>query len=71
VAGTASTGTATFTIKKNGSSAGTLAFTTSATGVFTIGSDITLAAGDLLQFFAPGSPDATLADIGITLAGLA
>jgi hypothetical protein len=70
-AGTASTGSVSVTINKNGASQGTVAFAASATGAFSIGSDITLAAGDLLTFVAPGSPDATLADIGITLAGLA
>jgi hypothetical protein len=70
-AGTASTGTATFNIKKNGSAAATAVFTASATGAYTISSDIVLAAGDILTFTSPASPDATLADIGITLAGLA
>jgi hypothetical protein len=70
-AGTASTGTVSFTINKHGVSQGTVAFAASATGAATIGSDITLAAGDLLQFVAPVAADATLADIGLTLAGLA
>lgn len=69
-ANVAPTGTPTFTVKQNGSSVGTIQFST-ATGTFTVSSDINLAAGDIVQFIAPASPDATLADIGITLAGLA
>lgn len=68
-ASTASTGTATFTINKNGSSIGSVAFAASSTGSFTFSSSQTFAAGDMLQIIAPGSQDATLANIGITLKG--
>jgi hypothetical protein len=68
-ASTSSTGTATFTINKNGSSIGTIAFAASSTGSFTFSSSQTFAAGDMLQIVAPGSQDATLANIGITLKG--
>lgn len=65
------TSDATFTIKKNGSSIGTIVFEdgspTNVTITFT--SAVSFAAGDLLQITAPGSADATLADISITLVG--
>jgi hypothetical protein len=66
---TASTGTATFDIQKNGASVGSLVFTTSATGVFTFASTTAFAQGDLLEIIAPGSQDATLADIAVTIQG--
>lgn len=68
---TASTGTAVFTIKKNGSSVGTVTFTTSATGVFSISSPITRAIDDILTIEGPATADATLADISFTLAATA
>lgn len=68
---TASTGTATFTVKKNGTSIGTVVFTSASTATFTTtsGATETLAAGDLLEIVAPSSPDATLAGVRITLFG--
>jgi hypothetical protein len=69
VAGTASTGTATFNINKNGSNVGTMVFTASAVATFTMGSTTTFNAGDILTVVAPASPDATLADIGFSLTG--
>ena len=66
---TASTGTATFDLQKNGSSVGSLTFTSSATGVFTFASPQTFAQGDLLEIIAPGTPDGTLADVAVTLRG--
>lgn len=70
-AGTASTGTAAFDVQKNGSSIGTITFTASATATFATsgGSAQSLAAGDVLSIIAPGSADATLADIGFCLVG--
>lgn len=70
-ASAASTGTATFDVQKNGSSIGTVVFTSSATATFTTsgGAAQSFAAGDVLSIVAPGSADATLADIGIVLAG--
>jgi hypothetical protein len=69
IAGTASTGTATFALAKNGSGIGSLVFTASATGVFTFSTAQSFAAGDVLKITAPGSQDATLANISMTLLG--
>ena len=70
-AANSATASTTVTIKLNGSSVGTIVWAaSSATGAFTIGSPIVLAAGDALQLVAPATPDTTLADIGITLAGV-
>lgn len=70
-ASAASTGTVAVDVKKNGSSIGTITFTTSATGTFASsgGSAQSLAAGDVIELVAPATADATLADIGIVLAG--
>lgn len=65
----ASTGTAVFSLKRNGVTFGTLTFTTSATGVFASTSPVVFSAGDTLTVVAPASADATLYDISITLAG--
>ncbi len=71
-AGTAATGSTTFTIKQNGSSVGTVVWSASGTsGAFTISSTINLAAGDVLTITGPSTADATLADISITLAATA
>jgi hypothetical protein len=69
VALTASAGTATFIIKHNGSAVGTVVFTASATATFTLSGGATLSAGDTLEIVAPNTPDSTLANIAITLAG--
>lgn len=68
-AGAASTGSVSFTLKKNGSSIGTVAFAASATGAATFASPVTFAAGDVLQVVAPVSSDATLADIAFAFKG--
>jgi hypothetical protein len=69
-AGTAATATTTFTIKKNGSSVGTLQFAAGQTAsTFTFAAQQTFNAGDLLQITAPVSADANLADISIALIG--
>lgn len=67
----APTADTTLTIKKNGSSIGTLVFEAGSptTVLITFASTVTFAAGDLLQITSPGSPDATLADVSITLLG--
>lgn len=68
VAATASTA---FDVKKNGSSVGTITFASSATTAtfVTAAGALSLAAGDVIEIVAPGSADATLADIGFALAG--
>jgi hypothetical protein len=71
VASAAATGSTTFTFKKNGSSFATLNFAASASvGLWTQASDAVFAAADLLEIDGPATADATLADIGITLAGI-
>ena len=68
-AGTAATASAVFTIRKNGASIGTVTLAASATtGTFS-GAAASFVAGDVLTILAPSPADATLADIGITLAG--
>jgi hypothetical protein len=66
---TASTGTAVFKIKKNGSQIGTITFTTSSTGVFALSSGATFNVADLLTISAPTSPDASAAGFAATLLG--
>jgi len=70
VAGTAATAQTDFDIKKNNSSVGTMRFAIGATtATFIAASQQTYTAGDYITVVAPGSPDATLADIGFGLAG--
>lgn len=65
------TGSTTFTLKKNGSSFATVNYAaSSASGTWTQAADAVFAAGDLLEIDGPATADATLADIGITLAGV-
>ena len=67
-AGTAATGSTTFTLKKNGSSVGTFNFAASATTpTFTVASPVSFAAGDILTIEGPGTADATLADFNVQL----
>jgi len=64
------TGNTTYTFKKNGSSFATVLYSSGgAVGAFTQASDSTFAAGDLLELDGPATADATLADVGINLAG--
>jgi hypothetical protein len=71
VASATATGSTTFTLKKNGSSFATVNFAASASsGIWTQASDATFAAGDVLEIDGPATADATLADVGITLAGV-
>lgn len=71
VASAAATGSTVFTLSKNGSSFATVTFAASAsTGTWVQASDAVFAAGDVLEIDGPGSPDASLADVGITLAGI-
>lgn len=65
------TGSTTFTLTKNGSSFATVNFAASAaSGTWTQASAANFAAGDVLEIDGPGTADATLADVGITLAGI-
>lgn len=68
-ASVAPTGNAVFNIKKNGTVVGTLTFLAGQTsGTFAAASPISLAAGDTLDVVAPGSQDATLSDVRLTIA---
>lgn len=69
-AGTTATASSVFTIKKNGSSIGTLTFPNTGANSATVSfaSDVSFSIGDLLQITAPSSQDTTLADISIVLA---
>lgn len=70
IANTAATGTATFTLKKNGTSFATVVWSASGTsGSWTQSSVESFAAGDILEIDAPSTADATLANVGITLQG--
>jgi hypothetical protein len=69
-AGAAATGSATFNINKNGTNVGSVAWSASGTtGTFSLLSPISLAAGDVLTIVGPFTPDASLGDISITMAG--
>ena len=70
VAGTAATAESIFSVKKGGVEFGTITFAISGTvGTFVAASPTTFVATDVLTITAPSPQDATLADIGITLAG--
>jgi len=69
-AGVAATAETDLDVQRNGTSIGTIRFAASASiAVFIAVSETALEPGDLLKVIAPASPDATLADIAITLAG--
>jgi len=72
VAGVAATASTTFDCKKNGAAAfGTFNFAGAATvATFTLASATAFAPGDILTIVAPASPDATLADVAITIRSL-
>jgi hypothetical protein len=66
------TGTTVFDVQKNGSSIGSVSIAAgSTTATFTTsgGTLKSFAAGDVLALIAPGTPDATLADVGFAFAG--
>lgn len=69
-AATAATGSTTLTLTKNGTSFGTLVFAPSATtATVTISTQTDFALGDVFAITGPSTADATLANIGISLAG--
>ena len=63
----ASTASKSFTIKKNGSSVGTVDFATTTVGTFTVASTTAWAAGDTIEVVGPTTADTTLRYVGITL----
>lgn len=67
--GTNPTSTVTFTINKNGGSVGTVSINTSGSATFS-GSAVVFNAGDILSVIAPGTTDATAANVSILLSGL-
>jgi len=70
IAGTSATAEAIFSIKKNGTEFGTATFAISGTvPTFASASGASFAAGDILTIEAPGSQDATLASVNLTLLG--
>jgi hypothetical protein len=67
-AGTAATASTVFNLAKNGSAIGTLTFAAAGTtGSFSFASAVSVASGDVLTVTAPATPDATLANISVTL----
>ena len=70
IAGTAATSQTDFDLQKNGSSIGTVRFAASGTvATFVSVSSTSFVQGDTLELVAPGSADATLADLYFTFAG--
>lgn len=68
-ASVSATASSVFTIYKNGSSIGTFTFAASGSTATFSGAGASIVAGDLLTVVAPGSQDATLANIAFTIAG--
>lgn len=69
-AATASTGaTPAFSLKKNGSEFGTITYNASATPTFAAASSTDLTTSDVFTIVAPGSQDATLADVDFLIKG--
>jgi hypothetical protein len=64
--GTAATATTTFTLKKNGSSFGTVAVTSGGSVTWTV-TTTTFTSGDVITIVAPASPDPTAAQIAMSL----
>ena len=65
----APTGTSVITITKNGSSVGTVTFTSGSTTGTVALTNTSISPGDLLQFTAPSTYDASFQNVFITLAG--
>lgn len=69
-AATAATAQTDFDVRRNGASIGTIRFPAgAATATFLAASAVTFDPSDRLTVVAPATPDATLADIAVTLAG--
>lgn len=70
-AGTAATAQTDFDVQVNAVSKGTVRFAAAGTTAsFIFASLVTLASGDVVTVTAPGTPDATLAKIAVTFAGV-
>jgi len=70
VANTAATVDSNFTLRKNGTLFGTIAFLAGiTTGAYSAATVTTFAPGDIFTVTSPVTPDATLADVGLTIAG--
>ena len=68
-AGTAATGSAVYALARNGTGIGTITFAASGTtGTVSITATTNFVSGDVLTVTGPATPDATLANVGITLA---
>ena len=69
-AGTASSATVVFSLRKNNVEFGTVTFASSAVGTFAAASATAFAAGDLLTLVSPATAPATIANVSVTLAGV-
>lgn len=70
-AGIAATAQTDFDVRRNGVSVGTIRFAASGTvATFIMVQSQVFQVGDVLKIIAPASPDATLADISFSLAGV-
>jgi hypothetical protein len=65
--GTAAAAPAVFDLAQNGAPIGSITFNTDGSVTFSFTGAITLVPGDVLTITAPATPDATLADLSITL----
>ena len=66
----AATAETVFLIKKGAVQVGSITVAAAGTtGVFAMASETTLAAGEVLDVYAPSTPDGTLADVSMTIVG--